>query len=226
MILRWTIPGGPLTPVSRHRLPDLNGWPTTPASSHSNQTKRPPVTKVPLELPAGHAWRGAEHARETAIETPARKEGATMTEVTASHDQGGQDATSSEQPLSETEAQLIDAYWRAANYLSVGQIYLLDNPLLREPLKPEHVKPRLLGHWGTTPGLNFIYAHMNRVIRNSDLDAIYVMGPGTGPGSGGKRLPRGNLQRVLPRHLVQRRRHAGIVPPVQLSRRHPVPRRP
>ncbi len=103
-----------------------------------------------------------------------------MTEVTASHDQGGQDATSSEQPLSEKEAQLIDAYWRAANYLSVGQIYLLDNPLLREPLKAEHVKPRLLGHWGTTPGLNFIYAHMNRVIRKSDLDAIYVMGPGTG----------------------------------------------
>ena len=101
-----------------------------------------------------------------------------MTEVTASHDQGGQDATSSEQPLSETEAQLIDAYWRAANYLSVGQIYLLDNPLLREPLQPEHVKPRLLGHWGTTPGLNFVYAHMNRVIRNWDLNAIYVMGPG------------------------------------------------
>jgi xylulose-5-phosphate/fructose-6-phosphate phosphoketolase len=103
-----------------------------------------------------------------------------MTEVTASDDQGEQDAIASEQPLSETEAQLVHAYWRAANYLSVGQIYLLDNPLLREPLKPEHVKARLLGHWGTTPGLNFIYAHMNRVIRNSDLDAIYVMGPGHG----------------------------------------------
>src|SRR4051794_6185260 len=63
----------------------------------------------------------------------------------------------------------LDRYWRAANYLSVGQIYLLDNPLLREPLKPEHVKPRLLGHWGTTPGLNFIYAHLNRVIRRRDL---------------------------------------------------------
>ena len=83
-------------------------------------------------------------------------------------------------PLAEDEARLIDAYWRAANYLSVGQIYLLANPLLREPLKPDHVKPRLLGHWGTTPGLNFIYAHMNRVIRNWDLDAIYVMGPGHG----------------------------------------------
>ena len=74
----------------------------------------------------------------------------------------------------------IDAYWRAANYLSVGQIYLLDNPLLREPLTADHVKPRLLGHWGTTPGLNLIYAHMNRVIRARDLNAIYVCGPGHG----------------------------------------------
>ncbi|HEY6570978.1 MAG TPA: phosphoketolase family protein, partial [Candidatus Limnocylindrales bacterium] len=83
-------------------------------------------------------------------------------------------------PLDPDELHLIDAYWRAANYLSVGQIYLLDNPLLREPLLPEHVKPRLLGHWGTTPGLNLIYAHMNRVIRARDLDAIYVIGPGHG----------------------------------------------
>jgi xylulose-5-phosphate/fructose-6-phosphate phosphoketolase len=83
-------------------------------------------------------------------------------------------------PLSPEELRLIDAYWRAANYLSVGQIYLLDDPLLQRPLTPEDVKPRLLGHWGTTPGLNFIYAHMNRVIRNWDLDAIYIMGPGHG----------------------------------------------
>jgi xylulose-5-phosphate/fructose-6-phosphate phosphoketolase len=76
--------------------------------------------------------------------------------------------------------RLIDAYWRAANYLSVGQIYLLDNPLLRTPLRLEHVKPRLLGHWGTTPGLNFIYAHLNRVIRAHDLDIVYVAGPGHG----------------------------------------------
>jgi xylulose-5-phosphate/fructose-6-phosphate phosphoketolase len=78
------------------------------------------------------------------------------------------------------ELRLIDAYWRAANYLSVGQIYLLDNPLLREPLKAEHVKPRLLGHFGTTPGLNLIWAHMNRAIRARDLDAIYITGPGHG----------------------------------------------
>ena len=74
----------------------------------------------------------------------------------------------------------LDAWWRAANYLSAGQIYLLDNPLLREPLRPEHIKPRLLGHWGTTPGLNFIYAHLNRAIRELDLDAMYVIGPGHG----------------------------------------------
>ena len=83
-------------------------------------------------------------------------------------------------PLSKTELERIDAYWRAANYLSVGQIYLMDNPLLREPLRPEHIKPRLLGHWGTTPGLNLIYAHLNRVIRNWDLNMIYVTGPGHG----------------------------------------------
>ncbi|HEU4912323.1 MAG TPA: phosphoketolase family protein [Actinomycetes bacterium] len=83
-------------------------------------------------------------------------------------------------PLAEKVLADVDAYWRAANYLSVGQIYLLDNPLLREPLRPEHIKPRLLGHWGTTPGLNFVYAHLNRVIVERDLDMIYVTGPGHG----------------------------------------------
>ncbi len=83
-------------------------------------------------------------------------------------------------PLSGEELALIDAYWRAANYLSIGQIYLLDNPLLEEPLKLEHIKPRLLGHWGTTPGLNLIYAHLNRVIKARDLSMIYVTGPGHG----------------------------------------------
>ena len=78
------------------------------------------------------------------------------------------------------DLERIDAYWRAANYLSVGQIYLLDNALLREPLRPEHVKPRLLGHWGTTPGLNLVYAHAARVIKERDLDAIWVVGPGHG----------------------------------------------
>jgi xylulose-5-phosphate/fructose-6-phosphate phosphoketolase len=82
--------------------------------------------------------------------------------------------------LTSDELQGIDAYWRAANYLSVGQIYLLDNPLLAMPLKPEHVKPRLLGHWGTTPGLNFLYAHLNRAIKRHDLDMIFIAGPGHG----------------------------------------------
>jgi xylulose-5-phosphate/fructose-6-phosphate phosphoketolase len=82
--------------------------------------------------------------------------------------------------MTDDDLRLLDAYWRAANYLSVGQIYLLDNPLLREPLRAEHVKPRLLGHWGTTPGLNFLYTHLNRAIRERDLDAIFVCGPGHG----------------------------------------------
>ncbi|MFG3704799.1 phosphoketolase [Micromonospora sp. NPDC047670] len=83
-------------------------------------------------------------------------------------------------PLTEDELRRLDAYWRAANYLTVGQIYLLDNPLLREPLAPEHVKPRLLGHWGTSPGLNLLYAHLNRVIVARDLRAMFVTGPGHG----------------------------------------------
>jgi len=102
-------------------------------------------------------------------------------------------------PLSPEELAKIDAYWRAANYLSVGQIYLLDDPLLTEPLKPEHTKSRLLGHWGTTPGLNFVYAHMNRVIRNWDLDAIYVTGPGHGgPGLVANAYLEGTYSEVYP----------------------------
>ena len=91
-----------------------------------------------------------------------------------------QEAKGTQGSLAADELHLMDAYWRAANYLSVGQIYLLDNPLLREPLAIEHIKPRLLGHWGTTPGLNFIYVHMNRIIRRHGLDMIYITGPGHG----------------------------------------------
>jgi xylulose-5-phosphate/fructose-6-phosphate phosphoketolase len=91
-----------------------------------------------------------------------------------------QTAAFTRQGLSASEFQAIDAYWRAANYLTVGQIYLLDNPLLREPLRLDQVKPRLLGHWGTSPGLSFIYAHLNRIIRQSDANLIYVCGPGHG----------------------------------------------
>ncbi|HSG73236.1 MAG TPA: phosphoketolase family protein, partial [Planctomycetaceae bacterium] len=87
---------------------------------------------------------------------------------------------SGQKPLDSETLQKIDAYWRASNYLSVGQIYLYDNALLKEPLRREHIKPRLLGHWGTTPGLNFLYVHLNRVIRERDLDMIYITGPGHG----------------------------------------------
>src|SRR5882724_2820270 len=85
-----------------------------------------------------------------------------------------------DEPLSASLLRQIDAYWRAANYLSVGQIYLYDNPLLKVPLKLVHIKPRLLGHWGTTPGLNFIYVHLNRLIKERDLNVIYIAGPGHG----------------------------------------------
>jgi xylulose-5-phosphate/fructose-6-phosphate phosphoketolase len=101
--------------------------------------------------------------------------------------------------MNSDERDLIHAYWRAANYLSVGQIYLLDNPLLREPLAPENIKPRLLGHWGTTPGLNLIYAHMNRQIRRRDLDVIYVTGPGHGgPGLVANTYLEGTYSEVYP----------------------------
>ncbi len=100
--------------------------------------------------------------------------------MAVTHTPGSIKVISSQNPLSAEEQAKMNAYWRAANYLSVGQIYLLANPLLREPLKIEHIKPRLLGHWGTTPGLNFIYVHMNRVIKKFDLDAIYIAGPGHG----------------------------------------------
>lgn len=89
-------------------------------------------------------------------------------------------ASTGSPPLSDDEVALLDAYWRAANYLSVGQIYLLDNPLLTQPLVAEHVKPRLLGHWGTTPGLNLLYAHLNRIITQRDADVIFITGPGHG----------------------------------------------
>lgn len=107
--------------------------------------------------------------------------------------------TSASKPLNPQQLALIDRYWRAANYLSVGQIYLMDNPLLREPLKPEHIKPRLLGHWGTTPGLNFIYVHLNRMIKQRDANVIYVCGPGHGgPGMVASTYLEGTYSEVYP----------------------------
>jgi len=102
-------------------------------------------------------------------------------------------------PLSAEELRTINAYWRAANYLSIGQIYLLHNPLLREPLQPEHIKPRLLGHWGTTPGLNFIYVHLNRLIRRDNLNVIYIIGPGHGgPGIVANTYLEGTYSEIYP----------------------------
>src|SRR6266536_3379740 len=112
-------------------------------------------------------------------------------------------ATESAQPLSPEELRKVHAYWRAANYISVGQIYLYANPLLREPLQMKHIKPRLLGHWGTTPGLNFVYVHLNRLIKEHNLDAIYIAGPGHGgPGLVANTYLEGTYSEVYP-HISQ-----------------------
>jgi xylulose-5-phosphate/fructose-6-phosphate phosphoketolase len=112
-------------------------------------------------------------------------------------------AAESTRPLSPEELRKVHAYWRAANYLSVGQIYLFANPLLHEPLQLKHIKPRLLGHWGTTPGLNFIYVHLNRLIKKQDLDVIYVAGPGHGgPGLVANTYLEGTYSEVYP-HIPQ-----------------------
>lgn len=109
------------------------------------------------------------------------------------------DSSNQPDPLSDTDLQKINAYWRAANYLSVGQIYLLDNPLLQHPLTLEHIKPRLLGHWGTTPGLNFIYVHFNRIIKQQNLNVIYIAGPGHGgPGLVANTWLEGSYSEIYP----------------------------
>ena len=116
------------------------------------------------------------------------------------HEQSPQAYVTHDPYLSDGDLAALDAWWRAANYLSVGQIYLMDNPLLREPLVAEHVKPRLLGHWGTTPGLNFVHAHLNRTVLDRDLDMIYVYGPGHGgPGAVASAWLDGRYSEVYPR---------------------------
>ena len=125
-----------------------------------------------------------------------------------------------------TDLKTLDAWWRAANYLAVGQIYLMDNPLLREPLRPEHIKPRLLGHWGTTPGLNFLWAHLNRVITRDAPRALYI----TGPGHGGPAVVAtawlegtySELYSQVPQDADGMKR---AVPAVLVPRRDPQPRR-
>ena len=118
----------------------------------------------------------------------------------AQPDSEGLEPANVNEPLSPELLRKIDAYWRAANYLSVGQIYLSDNPLLKRPLILTDVKHMLLGHWGTTPGQNFIYVHLNQVIRKYDLDMIYVSGPGTVARRSRQHVSRGYVQRNLSRH--------------------------
>lgn len=128
--------------------------------------------------------------------------------------------------MAANEFVLIDAYWRAANYLSVGQIYLLDNPLLRNPLAAEHVKPRLLGHWGTTPGLNFIHAHLNRVIQRFDCNMIYICGPGHGgPAMVANAYLEGTYSETYPDITMDIEGVRQAFSAIQFSRRDPFPRR-
>ena len=116
-------------------------------------------------------------------------------------------STISGSPLSPSELKRTDAYWRACNYLALGMIYLQDNPLLKEPLKPEHIKNRLLGHWGSSPGLAFIYIHLNRLIKKFDLDMIFMAGPGHGaPGVSGARAI---WREPTPRSIRKRARTSG-----------------
>ena len=125
-----------------------------------------------------------------------------------------------------TDLKTLDAWWRAANYLAVGQIYLMDNPLLREPLAPEHIKPRLLGHWGTTPGLTFLWAHLNRVITRDALRrALHHRAGARRPRGGRHRLDGGDLLRAVLAGPAGRRRDEGAVPAVLVPRRDPQPRR-
>ena len=126
--------------------------------------------------------------------------------------------------LSDDELRTLDAHWRAANYLAAGQIYLMANPLLTEPLRPEHIKPRLLGHWGTSPGLNLVYTHLNRVISARGLDTLCVWGPGHGGPSvlAGSWLD--GSYAALPGRLPGRTRHGAPVPAVLGPRRGAEPR--
>src|SRR5215510_30589 len=144
----------------------------------------------------------AMHKVGTARKTSSRAAVTKRKKVSANggrHAQGTVRSTTKDAPLSRDELNKIDAYWRAANYLSVGQIYLYDNPLLKKALSKEHVKPRLLGHWGTTPGLNFLYVHLNRLIKQHDLDMLYITGPGHGgPGLVANAYLEGTYSEVYP----------------------------
>ena len=125
---------------------------------------------------------------------------------------------SKKQPLSEQELRQLHAYWRAANYLTACQLYLMDNPLLERPLVKSDLKQTIVGHWGTCPGQNFIYTHLDRVIKRNDLDMIYLSGPGHGAGLAGRQLHRG-----LSQHYQRQGGDAEALQALLLPRRHPQP---
>ena len=128
-------------------------------------------------------------------------------------------------PLDEATLALMHRYWQAANYLTVGQIYLQANPLLREPLTTDHIKPRLLGHWGTSPGLNLIYVHLNRLIRERDVNVIFLAGPGHGgPAVVANVYLEGTYSEIYPDVSTRRGRHDAAVPAVLDARRRSEPR--
>ena len=127
-------------------------------------------------------------------------------------------------PLTSEELRKTHAYWRACNYLALGMIYLQANPLLKEPLKPEHIKNRLLGHWGSSPGLAFIYIHLNRLIKKFDLDMIFMAGPGHGaPGVLGPGYLEGTYSEIYPEKSEDERRSARVLQAVLLPWRHRQP---
>src|SRR5262245_19819870 len=167
--------------------------------SHVDKTirhARDPVDRAkPTHLPGNAlylSWRRRLARRLIRATIPACRRYAKL------NDRGSEEAMMAN-ALSDMERALMDAYWRATNYLSVGQIYLYDNPLLKQSLTKDHIKPRLLGHWGTTPGLNFIYVHLNRVIKKHDLDMIYITGPGHGgPGLVANAYLEGTYSEVYP----------------------------
>ena len=129
---------------------------------------------------AKHSHNGKSAAASTSTVVSSAKSTASSRPAVLAKPPAIPQATNTERPLGAQELRKMNAYWRAANYLSVGQIYLCGNPMLREPLALHNIKARLLGHWGTTPGQNFIYVHMNRAIKMRDLNMIYVAGPGHG----------------------------------------------
>ena len=129
-----------------------------------------------------------------------------------------------ENTVSTAQIERMDAWWRAANYLSVGQVYLLANPLLREPLQRDHTKPRLLGHWGTVPGLNFLYVHLNRVIKARDANVLFIAGPGHGaPGVVANAYLEGTYSELYPDVSQDEAGMAAPVPAILLSGRHSQP---